>query len=447
MERNIYVITSALVSLGIFEPMSAALARQVNDNSKPNIVMIVVDDMGYGDFGCYGNKTHITPNIDKLAQEGALLTDFHTNGALSSPTRAALLTGRYQQYYGIEGVVTAAGHRDFGLSTNAPTIAKVLRKGGYQTAIFGKWHLGYEPKFNPIHHGFDQFVGYLSGNVDYFSHIDQAGYEDWWNDDVKKTEEGYTTEIITNHAVNYINGHKNKPFFLYVPYEACHSPMQGPNDEPVRKMVNGKMKNIKGKRQDYPVIYKEMVESLDKNVGRIMQALSENDLDENTLVLFFSDNGGSRFSCNDPWSGGKGSLLEGGHRVSSLVRFPNRIKPGTVSDEIFMTIDVMPTLCEVAGISLEGVEHDGFSYLQTLTKNVSMPDRPIFWRMALEICVRKGDWKLTTDRNYNNPVLINLKSDPKEKNNIASTHQEIVKELLKLIKEWDKNFINIKQYT
>ena len=164
----------------------------------------MADDMGYADFGCYGNTINKTPHIDRLAEKGMKFTDFHTNGAVSSPTRAALMTGRYQQYYGIEGVITAANHRKTGLDPSATTIAKLLRANNYETVIYGKWHLGYQKKFNPIHLGFDQFVGYVSGNIDYFSHIDQEGYEDWWHQDQLHPEEGYTTHLITDYAERYL---------------------------------------------------------------------------------------------------------------------------------------------------------------------------------------------------------------------------------------------------
>lgn len=416
-------------------------------NNHTNIIMIVVDDMGYGDFGCYGNREHNTPNIDRLADEGILLTDFHTNGVVSSPTRAALMTGRYQQYTGIEGVVTAAGHRDYGLSPKMPTIAKLLKKRNYKTVIFGKWHLGYDKKYNPINHGFDKFVGYVSGNVDYFSHIDQTGYEDWWENDNLKPENGYTTEIITDHAIDYIEKNKETPFFVYIPYEACHTPLQGPNDRAVRFLEDGKMK-VKGTgRRDNNTIYKEMVESLDDNVGRIMKTLKKQGLEDNTFIVFFSDNGGAKYSCNKPWSGGKGSLLEGGHRVSSIVRWPNRIKPGSISDETFLTIDLMPTVCEIAGVSLDGIAYDGSSMVESLTKLNSMPERVLFWRTPKGICARKGDWKIHTDRNYNNIRLYNLRDDKAEKNDIKDSNPNIVEELINEIKKWDSNFKNIQQFT
>lgn len=430
--------------------MSALLSCSFSVTAKenlPNIVLIMVDDVGYGDFGCYANTNHQTPNVDRMAANGVKLTDFHTNGALSSPTRAALMTGRYQQFNGVEGVITAANHRDYGLSTKAPTIAKLLKTAGYQTAIYGKWHLGYHPRYNPINHGFDEFAGYVSGNIDYFSHIDQEGYEDWWKNTEKKEESGYTTTLITDYAVKYIKKNADKPFFLYLPYEACHSPMQGPDDKAQRKIVNGKLQTIKGSRRDFPNIYKEMIESLDENIGRIIETIEKKGIQDNTLILFFSDNGGSKFSCNAPWSGGKGSLLEGGHRVSSVVYWPTRIKPGLESDATIMTMDIMPTLCELAGVSIKGIAHDGHSFWKTITNQKAMPKRTIFWRSGTEICARNGIWKLRIDRKNRQGTLVNLKNDPQEKNNLWNNHIDITERLMKEIEEWEKQFDKIEQFS
>ncbi|WP_299234675.1 sulfatase-like hydrolase/transferase [uncultured Bacteroides sp.] len=422
-------------------------AGNINSEVLPNIVIIVVDDMGYSDFACYGNKSHKTPNIDRLAKEGIIFTDFHTNGVVSSPTRAALMTGRYQQYSGIEGVITAASHRKYGLSTDIPTIAKLLKQKNYETAIFGKWHLGYDKKYNPVNHGFDRFVGYVAGNVDYFSHIDQEGYEDWWENDIIKPEVGYTTDIITDHAVEYIKEKKDRPFFVYVPYEACHYPLQGPNDRAVRSISDGKLKVTGTGRADYEIIYKEMVESVDDNVGRIMKVIKDLKLDEETLIFFFSDNGGAKYASNFPWSGGKGSLLEGGHRVSSIARWCGHIRPGSVSDEILMTFDIMPTVCEATGIDMKGVEHDGYSILRMMTEGKAIPERTLFWRTRNGICARKYTWKLHVDRKYEHVRLYNLKYDIEEKTNVAGYNTEIVKMLLDEIKKWDANFRYIKQFS
>lgn len=413
----------------------------------PNIVLILVDDIGYGDFACYGNDYHKTPNIDKLASEGMLFTDFHTNGVVSSPTRAAILTGRYQQYSGVEGVITAKNHRDYGLPSGAITIAKLLNNSGYKTGIFGKWHLGYETKYNPINYGFDKFVGYVSGNVDYFSHIDSQGYEDWWLNDKLKPEEGYTTNIITNHAIKFIRENKENPFFLYVPYEACHTPLQGPDDGTLRsigtKKGNSKTISNKTNRQ----IYREMIESLDYNVGRLMSALKNESLDNNTLILFLSDNGGSKYSTNKPFSGKKGSLLEGGHRVPFIARWLNKIPSGKTIDVFTCSFDLFPTICELAKVDYNNTNTDGCSLVNIFRKENLLSERTVYWRTDKEISVRRGYWKLIVSRNYDNVRLYNLKKDIEEKNNLSQNNEVLVQEFIALIKKWESNFNKIKQFS
>ena len=204
----------------------------------PNMVIILADDLGYGDLGTFGGWIP-SPHLDALAKSGLKFTDFHSNGVVCSPTRAALMTGRYPQRAGIPGVIVAAlegkTHND-GIQDAEWTLAEALRDKGYATGLMGKWHLGYQKPFNPTRHGFDQFRGYISGNVDYFSHIDQAGVEDWWHDEKLEAEEGYSTHLITKHAVDFIVENKNRPFFLYVAHEAPHYPFQGPHDKPLRTL-------------------------------------------------------------------------------------------------------------------------------------------------------------------------------------------------------------------
>ncbi|MEA3476736.1 MAG: sulfatase-like hydrolase/transferase [Bacteroidota bacterium] len=210
------------------------------EERKPNIIIILADDYGYGDVGCYGSKRFLTPHLDALAAGGLRFTDFHSNGTVCSPTRAALLTGRYQQRTGINGVVTAAGHRHTGLDLEETTFAEVLKSEGYVTALFGKWHLGYLPDYNPVRQGFDEFTGYVSGNVDYHAHLDQTGMEDWWKQDELNPECGYTTDLITDHGVDFIQRHSEKPFLLYIAHEAPHYPYQGRNDPPRYTRENGR---------------------------------------------------------------------------------------------------------------------------------------------------------------------------------------------------------------
>ncbi|CAN0487019.1 unnamed protein product, partial [Laminaria digitata] len=204
-------------------------------NTQPNFIIIMADDLGYGDISPFDGWIH-TPHLDQLAEEGMRFTDFYASGPVCSPTRAGLLTGRYQQRAGIPGVVYAAPdrNRNHGLQPGEWTFAEALREAGYATGMFGKWHLGYETKYNPIHHGFDEFRGYVSGNVDYFGHVDQAGFYDWWSQDKLINEPGYVTHLITQHALRFIEKNKDTPFVLYLPHEAPHYPFQGPDDEPFR---------------------------------------------------------------------------------------------------------------------------------------------------------------------------------------------------------------------
>lgn len=200
--------------------------------TKPNFVFIMADDMGYGDPSCYGGSIQ-TPNLDRMAREGLRFTDFHSSGTVCSPSRAGLLTGRYQQRSGIDGVISADPATQaykLGLDPEIPTFSRILSENGYKTALFGKWHLGYHRRFNPLHYDFDRFVGFISGNIDYHSHYNRMGTYDWWHGRKQVQEEGYSTHLITQHAVDYIREHANEPFCVYVAHEAVHTPMQGPED-------------------------------------------------------------------------------------------------------------------------------------------------------------------------------------------------------------------------
>ena len=446
------IIKLSTLGLGCLTSMSILNAKTIfskqsnQQNEKPNIVLIMVDDMGYGDFGCYGNTEIKTPNIDRLSKMGMKFTDFHSNGAVSSPTRCSLMTGCYQQRNGIEGVITAARHRDCGLNPEVTTIADLLQKNGYDTAMYGKWHLGYAKRFNPVNYGFDSFVGYVSGNVDYFTHFDQAGYADWWHGDTLTKEDGYTTTLITDYAEKYLKKKHNKPFFLYVPFEACHYPWQGPKDVAIRHSVNGKYVRSSG-RKDIRVAYKEMEEYLDDCVGRLMNTINECNLNKNTLILLFSDNGGSTNSCNYPLSGHKDMILEGGHRVPAMFVWPGKIIPNQVSDQLVLTMDILPTVCDVTNSTYNKKDFDGISFLPTLISGKNMPNRYVFWRNDRTSCARQGCWKLMVNRKTNEKILINLDTDLQEKHNLSNQQPKITKKLLKALKKWESSFSNINQFT
>ncbi len=415
---------------------------------QPNVILIMTDDMGYSDLGCYGNTSNHTPNMDRLAAEGVRFTDFHSNGTVSSPTRAALMTGGYQQWTGVEGVITAADHREVGMPHSEVTIAEVLKEGGYKTAIFGKWHLGYPAEFSPIYQGFDVFKGYVSGNVDYFSHIDQAGFIDWWNGDKLEADEGYTTDLITDYAIDYISTESgdDKPYFLYLPYEACHGPFQAPDEEEAIRSINedGKMVARSRGKVDSKAIYKKMVESLDQNIGRLMATLEESGEADNTMIILFSDNGGTATTSNAPLSGYKAQVLEGGHRVFSIIKYPGKVKAGVVCDETTMSMDIMPTICEAANVSMKGFDREGVSLWKLLTKGKSLESRDLFWRFMGNKAVRRGDWKLIVDKDGKTKRLFNLADDISEKSNLVEKYPEMVADLTVAIIQWESQFDEVK---
>ena len=411
----------------------------ISKNNSPNIIIIMADDLGYGDLSIYGNKKIQTPNIDMLGNDGLLFTDFHSNGTVCSPTRAALLTGKYQQRVGVKGVITAKNHRHVGLSLKEKTFAEIAKQVGYQTAIFGKWHLGYEPKFNPTQQGFDEYIGFVSGNVDYHSHIDQEGYEDWWFGSELKKEKGYSTDLINKHAVDFIKRNKDQRFLLYIAHEAPHYPIQGRLSPPERgsNRVNGKGSNAFGSEKSKSIIYKEMIEVMDEGIGKVIETLSELNLDKKTIVFFFSDNGGTKLSNNGELRAGKGSVYEGGHRVSALVWAPELIKAGRVSNQQIMTMDIFPTVANLIG-AVPDQEIDGISFKNHLLNGEKIEDRSLFWEYNNNLAMRKGKWKIVIGRKNKIPELFNLEKDLGETLDIAEQNPRLVKEMMTELEAWKK---------
>lgn len=403
---------------------------------KPNIVIILADDLGYGGIGCYGNTSIKTPNLDYLADQGIKFTDFHSNAPVCSPTRAALLTGNYQQRSGIEGVVYASGEtREVGLDTHETvTIAELMKINGYATGIMGKWHLGYKKEFNPVHHGFDEFYGYVSGNVDYHSHYDGSGNYDWWHNLDSILETGYTTDLITEHAVEFIDRHKKEPFFLYIPHEAPHLPFQGRNDPAYR--LPGKEFNYQGAVKDKEIAYKEMIEVMDEGIGKIMETLKKNKLEENTLVIFLSDNGAEKFGDNGNLNGDKGSLLEGGHRVPAIVYWKAKISR-RVSSETLMGMDLLPTILSVTNTAVPSdIEFDGTDFSNILFGDGQLEERTSFWRYRKQKAVRKNKWKLLISEK--DTMLYDLEKDIEEMTDIAPKNSRLVKNLTAQLQDWER---------
>ena len=410
-------------------------------NAAPtNIVVILADDLGYADIGCFDGWVK-TPHLDALAKAGRMLTDFHSSGAVCSPTRAGLMTGRYQQRVGIPGVVTAKGHRDKGLTTNHLAFAEVLKKQGYSTAIYGKWHLGYDPKNNPVHHGFDRFRGYVSGNIDFFSHIDQTGIYDWWKDDKLIEEPGYVTHLITKHGVRFIEENKDRPFCLYLAHEAPHYPYQGPNDKGERT-VGGKF-DVKGAREDKKNAYREMVVELDNGVGAIVETLKKHKLWENTFVFFFSDNGATSLGSNGPLHGFKGSVWEGGHRVPGIAVWPGHIPADSHSDQTTISLDLFPTLAAVAGAKIpDGHQLDGINVLPLLLHNDELKERTLFWRHGKQVAARRGPWKVVVNhpkkaKHREPPALFDLSKDIGEKKDLSKVEPMRLKVMMDQLTAWE----------
>jgi len=432
--RFLKLTASALTAAACRKPFSVTAAA--SDIERPNIILIMADDLGYGDIDCYGGWIS-TPNIDTLAKGGMRFTDYHSNGPVCSPTRAALLTGRYQQRCGIDAVVTANGlARETGMAQKEITFAEVLKRRGYVTGLFGKWHVGYRVEFNPTKQGFDEFIGYVSGNVDYHTHIDQAQIDDWWKGDEKTPEEGYVTDLITRHAVDFIQRHKDEPFCLYLPHEAPHYPYQGRGDPPER--LPGGRQSAKAKGPEIERAYREMVEIMDQSVGRVVETVRTLGLERNTFIFFCSDNGANKNGSNKPLRGAKGSLWEGGHRVPAIACWPGRIEPGTVCHQTVLGIDLFPTMASIAKADLPaGLDLDGLDLLGLLTRGSTLPERTLFWAFKNQRAVRKGPWKLLVQGNTER--LFNLDSDLGEQNDLAPNHPDVAASLRAELTTWQRN--------
>ena len=391
----------------------------------PNIIVILADDLGCGDMSLYDGWIE-TPQIDQMAREGVRFTDFHSNSSVCSPTRAAFLTGRYQQRVGIVDVI--AGHLDTpGLEATELTISRLMKESGYRTALFGKWHLGSEPKYNPIHHGFDEFVGFLPGGCDYLSH------SNWMDGTEVKDQEGYSTHIITDKSIDFIKRNRDKPFFLYVAHQAVHNYYQIPSDPP-----GTRGRDIPLKGEEAQSRYKIMLEDLDKGVGKILDALKELDLEENTLVFFFSDNGAVYMNPNvRPYRGSKFSNYEGGHRVPAVARWPGRIRAGWTSDELIVGMDLLPTIMDIAGIDISKQgKFDGVSIKDHLLDQADLPDRRVFfgYEPKLGTAMRDGHWKMQTRGDV--IELYDLSKDIKETTNIADQYPGRAEEMKAAIEKW-----------
>ena len=426
----------------------AAFACGQATDRRPNIVVILADDLGYADLAVYGSERNRTPHLDRMASEGLRFTDFHSTGPMCTPTRAALLTGLYPQRFGesFEGALSGIDDYDTGLPLDALTIAEALRDMGYRTAMYGKWHLGYHPPFWPSEQGFEDFRGLGSGDGDHHSQIDRSGRRDWWHNAEIEMEDGYTANLITDHSVEFIERSEEEPFFLYVAHLSIHFPWQGPDDLAYR-VEGGNYHNLTklGDLDSLDVSSQanKMIEAVDESAGRILAAVRERGSERETLVFFTSDNGGYRtyqggyhnISENGPLRGQKTEVYEGGHRVPAIAWWPGRVEPGT-SDALATTLDLFPTIWELAGGGTDRLAVDGVSLAGPLLDGQALEPRTLYWRIRSRAALRQGQWKLV--RHMNDPSeLYDLSMDIGETNDLSTQHPEVISELERALADWE----------
>ena len=433
------------------EKTSSAITQK-----KPNVIIMMVDDMGFAgpSIAPYSNPNYKTPGMNRLAREGMRFDAFYSSGTVCTPTRVGLLTGRYQQRSGIEAVIhPGPKHPEHNkwLKASEVTFAELFQQAGYATGLVGKWHLGYpkeNPEAHPQNHGFGTFIGYHSGNVDYINHWGDHGKHDWWHGRKETKEEGYSTHLITKHALTFIEEHKAKPFCLYVAHESPHYPLQGPNDPPQRGPGKAEKKTSRAES------LKQMVLEMDTGVEQIRAKLVELGIDKNTLVFFFSDNGVAKLGIKDSGStrfrGHKENVYEGGTRVPAIAWWPGKIQPNTLVDEPCISIDVMPTILSVAGIKPPSdLAFDGIDLSPRLFDQKQLPHRSLFWaslsnKGERKEAIRDGWWKLVVQHPGAKPgtfeneqvELYNLQSDESETNDLSEQQPERAAEMLQRIKDW-----------
>ena len=408
-------------------------------SAAPNILFILADDLGWADLGVYGATDFRTPHLDRLAAGGVRFTQAYANSAVCSATRIALITGRYQ-YRLRAGLEEPIILRDtgLGLPPEHPTLPSLLKAGGYDTALIGKWHLGLPPQHGPQRSGYDHFFGNLHGAIDYFTHKPGVGEDvlpDLWDGDVRVEEAGYYTQVLADRASAYLRQpqRKDKPFFLSLHFTAPHWPWEGPNDEAVSRDIKDLFHYDGGSLRKYG----EIVEALDAAVGQVLDALDSAGQADNTIVVFTSDNGGERFSKTWPFTGQKTELLEGGLRVPTLLRWPARIAP-QVQDQVTISFDWLPTLLAAAGLAPDP-DHpsDGDNLLPVLLGQAPAQPRTLFWRYKAQTqrAVRQGDWKYLQIND--NEFLFNVVDDPRERANLKHRHPEVFQGLRQAWEAWN----------
>ena len=409
----------------------------------PNIIFILADDLGFADVSCYGRPDLRTPNIDRIADRGVRFLQAYANSAVCSATRTALITGRYQYRLRI-GLEEPLAGANTGLPPEHPTLPSLLKKVGYSSTLVGKWHLGVLPKFGPLKSGYDHFYGFRGGAVDYYSHVGGGGKGDLWDDNISVHQAGYLTDLLGSRAVDVINGYARsaQPFMLSLHFNAPHWPWEAPGDEAESKRLQEAGKGLFDFDGGSQKTYERMIEEMDRQIGRVLEALEKNGLTENTIVIFTSDNGGERFADTWPFTGKKTELLEGGLRIPAIISWPARIPRSRTSDQVSISMDWLPTLLAAAGTGPDpAYPTDGMNLLPILTQKDEAISRKLFWRYKANAqrAARDGDFKYL--KILDNTFLFNVVADPLERANLKERQKDIYNRMVREWYDWNASML------
>jgi len=428
----------------IFIIASLLIVVKLPAQKKPNIIVIVSDDGGYEDFGCYNGKDVNTPHIDALSKSGIRFTSAYTTASVCAPSRAGILTGRYQQRFGFDHnlssiVATGVSKDDVGLGDGVKTIADYVKQQDYATIAIGKWHLGHAEKHHPRNRGFDHFFGFIGGARSYFP-MANVNKESEIQDDEQVFPErniSYLTDNLTDKALSYIDRYKDKPFFMYLSYNAVHTPMEA------KSTTYAKYQHIQDSTRR---TFLAMLEDMDNNIGRVVHYLKANNLYDNTLIFFVNDNGAAtnNGANNGMWRGLKGSKWEGGTRVPMIINYPNKVSSSYVSKAVVSTMDILKTIVdETNAKSLPHQVLDGKNILKTYR---GKGHEYLFWRRGVASAVRYKNWKMIKV-DSTEALLFDLENDPREQIDVASTYPKVIEKMNVQLEKWKKKMLPPKWYS
>lgn len=425
-------------------PLFLLLTNLIAAQTRPNIIYIMADDLGYADLSCYGRKDYQTPNLDKLASQGMKFINAYAGSALCTPTRTSFMTGRYPARTPVGLIEPLTGSKQdsaMGLTPDHTSLPALLKKNGYATYLVGKWHLGFLPVSSPNKNGFDDFFGFHGGAVDYISHTDPRGNDDLYENEKPVSKKGYMTDLIMERAVDILNRQHNKPFFLNIMFSAPHWPWQEPGDSVYPHSIDNSID--KWRAGGSPEVYARMIKSMDDAVGTILKTLDEKKLSNNTIVIFTSDNGGERFSDMGELSGRKALLREGGIKVPAFLRWPEKIAANSTTQQVAITMDWTATILALANAKPDpNFPLDGIDLMPVCKGEKSLATRTLYWRMSQrnrQKAIRDGNWKYLKDEK--GEYLFDLVTDAREKNDLKEKEKKIFEQLKQKYGEWEKTVL------